>query len=68
MARLIPIPADKLPTMIGKGIHLSWASKGCVWILDRIEGGALHLRTPKTSKPFVGKASDACYTRQHEPS
>lgn len=67
MARLVPIPADKLPSMVGKGIHLSWASKGCIWILDRIDGDALHLRTPKTSKQFVGKASDACYTRQHEP-
>lgn len=67
MADLISIPADKLPGMVGKGIHLSWANKGCIWILEWIEGDMLHLYTPKTSKRFVGKATDACYTRQHEP-
>ena len=68
MARLVPIPRDKLPEMVGKGIHLSWANKGCIWILKRIDGDKLHLYTPKTSKPFIGKAADACYTRQHEPA
>jgi hypothetical protein len=64
---LVPISPDGLPAMVGKAIHLSWASRGCVWILDRIEGDRLHLHTPKTGRRFVGKASDACYTRQHEP-
>jgi hypothetical protein len=68
MAHLIPIPADKLPGMVGKGIHLAWANKGCIWILERIEGDKLHLYTPKTSKRFVAKAADACYTRRHEPA
>lgn len=63
----IPIPCDKLPEMIGKPIHFSWAKSGCVWILQRIEGDNLHVYTPKTLKQFVGKASDACYTRRHEP-
>ena len=68
MARLVPIPRDKLPEMVGKGIHLSWADKGCIWILKRIDGNKIHLLTPKTSRPFIGNAIDACYTRQHEPT
>ena len=64
----IPIPADNLPAMVGKPIHFSWAKNGCVWILRRIEGDKLHCYTPKSLKPFVGNAADACYTRRHEPA
>ena len=68
MTLLIPIPAAELPEMIGKGIHLSWANKGCIWILDRIEGDTLHMHTPRSKKRFVGKAADARYVRQYEPA
>jgi hypothetical protein len=64
---LVPIPQDDLPRMVGKAIHLRWAKRGCVWVLTKIEGEVLHLRTPKTGRPLTGKAKDACYTRAHEP-
>jgi hypothetical protein len=63
----IPIPAADLPRMVGKQIHLKWAKPGCTWRLEKVEGETLYLRTPKTGKAFLGRASDACYTRTHEP-
>lgn len=62
-----PIPPEDLPRMIGKGIHLAWANRGCVWILDAIEGDKIHLHTPKTKKVFMANAKDALYTRKNEP-
>jgi hypothetical protein len=67
MSGYVPIPPDKLPHMVGKGIHLTWARRGCVWRLERIEGDTLHLYTPETKKRMTAKASDALYTRAHEP-
>lgn len=67
MAAMVPIPPADLPRMVGQPIHLAWAKGGCVWILERIEGDTLHLRTPKTKRPAIGKAADACYTRRHQP-
>lgn len=60
------IPEEKLPGMIGKKIHASWAHSGCVWILDRIEGSTLHCHTPSTGKKVQIKKTEACYTREME--
>jgi hypothetical protein len=53
--------------MIGKPIHLAGARPGCVWILERIEGDVMLLRTPKTRRPFSAKADRALYVRRLEP-
>lgn len=66
-AQLVSIPQEQLPQYIGKLIHLRWASRGCTWRLLRIEGEVIFLETPKTHKPLTAKASDAMYTRQHQP-
>lgn len=68
MTTLTPIPAEALPSMVGKPIHLAWADKGCVWILDRIDGDALHLRASQSGRTLIGKATDACYTRRYQPA
>ncbi len=64
---LVPIPADRLPGMIGCVMHVQGYHPGCVWVLDRIEGEWMHMHTPKTRKPFRALASRACYARKHEP-
>jgi hypothetical protein len=66
MKTLQRIPTDQLHTVIGKPIHLAWANKGCVWILDKIEGDKLHLHTPKTKKPLIAAVADACYVRRDQ--
>ena len=63
----IPIPRDKLPGMIGKPIHLSWANFGCVWILCGIRGDVMDLETPKTHRRRTSYCSAAVYTRANEP-
>jgi len=62
------IPPDDLPRIVGQPIHLSWAKKGCVWILSSIEGDTLHLETPKTCRKRTAKVSEACYVRRLEPA
>lgn len=64
---LTPIPVDELPEMLGKLIHLSWAHKGCVWRLLKINGDQMELITPRTGRRRFAKVKDACYTRLHEP-
>lgn len=61
------IPYEQLPNFVGKPIHLSWASKGCVWILEKIDGYCCHVRTPKTGKKRQVSALDICYTRASQP-
>jgi hypothetical protein len=65
--KLKSIPKEELPKMIGKGIHLSWAKPGCIWILDSINGEMLKLHTPMTGKRVEAEAKDALYTRKNEP-
>ncbi len=65
---LIPIPPDKAPAMVGKGVHVRWANKACVWILKEIVGDKATLVTPKSRKTIRTKTSDLCYTRQNEPN
>lgn len=54
--------------MIGKGIHLSWAKNGCIWILQKIDGEVMHLITPSSGKKRIDHIKNACYTRKHEPT
>ena len=63
----VRIAAADLPGQIGKGIHLGWAIPGCVWRLERIEGGLIHLITPTTRRRRTAYAHDAYYTRNNEP-
>lgn len=67
MGKLIQIPQEILPTMIGSKIHLSWAKTGCVWVLDRIDGEKIYVHTPQTGRKYIYKAKDACYIRRNEP-
>lgn len=67
MSDFKPIPRDALEKMIGKAVHLSWGRWGTVWILDSIDGDVIKLHTPKTGKPLEASASEACYSRKHEP-
>lgn len=61
-----PVPADKLPGLVGKRVHLAWAQAGANWVLKEIlEDGSVRLVTPLTGKPLVAKASDVCYTNLH---
>ncbi len=64
---LIPIPAEDLPRMVGKPIHLACKRAGCVYILERIEGDRIHVITPMSGVRSIRRAVDACYTRKHEP-
>ncbi len=62
--RYKPIPPDALPSHVGKPLHLAWAcAPGFVWILERVEGEKLFLRTPKNNKKLVANAKDALYTQ-----
>lgn len=67
-----PIPLAKLPEMIDKPIHLSWAWRGTVWILRKIHWGrdyaTITVETPKTHKIRTAKAGDACYVRRYDPN
>lgn len=58
------IPADKLDKHIGRPVHLAWAGRGHVWILESIDGDEVNLRTPKTKRPLRALAADVCYTRR----
>lgn len=63
--RYAPIPPECLGDMIGQCIHLSWArSPGFVWVLDRIEGEKMFLRTPATGEPLIANIKDAYYSRK----
>lgn len=64
---LIAIPREHLESQLGNLIHLSWASKGCCWRLMKIDGDKITCETPKTHRIKIARASDACYTRLHEP-
>lgn len=67
--RYTRIPVEKLPEMVGKQVHLGWASKpGFVWNLEKIEGNRLHLITPKTRKRITSSIHDAYYTINHKPN
>lgn len=61
------IPADKIQTMVGKPIHLAWANKGCVWILEAVADGQMRLRTPKTGKILYANVADARYIARLDP-
>lgn len=70
MGAYIPIPREKLGDEMGHLIHLSWATgryHGCCWRLKQIDGDRIYVETPKTRKGRWAKASDACYTRLHQP-
>jgi hypothetical protein len=64
---MIQIPDYLLPDFIGKGVHLSWAKKGCWWHLHQILGNEVIVITPKTGEKLVAKASDVCYIKKHLP-
>lgn len=63
-----PIPLHKLPEMVNKPIHLSWAWRGTVWILRKIDGTTITIETLKTHKTRTAKAGDACYVRRYDPN
>ena len=71
--RMTLIPESELPKFVGKRIHLSWANKGCCWVLVKLDrhpfSGVLrmHLETPVTRKTRISYADKACYTNQHDP-
>lgn len=67
-ANCTPIPYDLLPTMIGKPIHISWAWRGTVWILRKIDGTTITIQTPKTGKTRTAKAGEACYVNRYDPT
>ena len=66
LAPLEPIKRDELPDFIGKHVHVSWASHGCVWVLDKVENGIAFLRTPKTGKKLEAPVGSLRKTRKHE--
>lgn len=66
-APFFPIPADKLPGMVGRVIHLAWARPGARWRLERVEGDTLRLLAVKSGRRLTAKAADACYVRSDEP-
>lgn len=66
--RYTPITLADLPVMIGRPVHLAWASSAAfVWILDSIEGDTMFLHTPKTGKRITSNVKDAVYTRRYCP-
>lgn len=62
-----PIPREKLPEMIGKRIHLSWAYHGITWILDKILGETMYLHTASSGKRLQSHTKFAQYCRRYEP-
>ena len=61
------IPANKIQTMVGLPIHLAWANKGCVWILESVADGQMRLRTPKTGKILHANVVYARYIARLDP-
>ena len=61
----IRIPEDDLPNMINKQVHVSWARKGCVWNLLKVEGVLATLKTPKTHKVITTHINNLLYIRKH---
>lgn len=61
--------AAHLPTVenpeVHKAYHLAWANRGCVWILDSIEGDKCKMHTPATNKPITANLSDLRHTRKN---
>lgn len=62
----IPIPEDKLPLFIGRGVHVNWANRGCIWILRTISGGLALIQTPSTGKYMSVPITQLCATRSNE--
>lgn len=56
-----------LPRMIGKGVHVSWAAKACIWQLKAVEGETAVLITPKTRKRITTSIYNLQYIRKHIP-
>ena len=54
--------------IVGRKYHLTWAQRGCVWILKEIntDGVRCLLQTPRTKKYLVANLSDLRHTRKEQ--
>ncbi|NUB24646.1 zinc-finger-containing protein [Azospirillum brasilense] len=67
-AHLKPIPADALPALVGQPIRLKGAGLGMTWVLERIKGDTLFLRSPTNNRKRMACANQALYPRAAQPS
>lgn len=66
MPEYIPVPKDKLPSMIGHKVHLAWATiRTCHWTLVSIDGDTVTVCTNR-GKYLTSKASDVMYTNRSQ--
>lgn len=50
---------------IGGKYHLSWANRGCVWVLiEFLPNGKCKLRTPKTKRIFIANVNDLYHLKR----
>ena len=63
MPEYLTVPAHKLPGMVGKHVHLSWAIRGCHWTLVGILGDEVLLTTNR-GKSLRAKAADVQYVNR----
>lgn len=57
--------------IIGQPYHLSWAKRGCVWILKSIIGEDCILQTPSRNKKRIDKLANLRHTNKqlnHDPT
>lgn len=67
------IPLEKLPSFLGRNIHIAKLPYGCVFKLMAItedEAGEywMHLESPQKRKPYKFKAKHAQYLRKDIPN
>lgn len=62
----VRIPAEVLPGMVGRRVHLSWASPGCQWVLLGVseDGKRVELETPTTYRRRTAHAADVQFTKK----
>lgn len=58
-----PIPAELAERYIGKRVHVAHCDRGCVWVLERIDGARAILRTPKSHRHTWAPVTSLVATR-----
>jgi hypothetical protein len=58
------IPRSLLGEFVGRVVHTDWARRGCIFRLEKVEGGRAHLITPKTHRRTIAAARSLMATRE----
>lgn len=58
------IPRSRLREFVGRVVHTDWAGRGCIFLLERVEGPRAYLVTPKTGRRTVAATGAIMATKE----